>query len=158
MEGINMKKILYFSWIFVLAVLAAVPAIAKDDDDSDLAGRAAMWEKEYNAGNLNGVVAMYAADGCRMPPNQPAVCGSEAILGQLTAGKQQGFAKVKVVVTSAQTEDDLGYGTGTYEILGADGSHVDHGKWMNVSKKSNGKWIIHRDIFNSDMPMPEAKK
>ena len=150
----KMKRIAYFGWVLVLAVLAAAPALAADQ--SDLAGRAATWEKEYNAGNLKAVAAMYAADGCRMPPNQKAVHGTEAILGQLTAGKEQGIAKVKIAVTAAETKDDWGYGTGTYEILGADGSHMDHGKWMNVSKKSNGTWIIQCDIFNSDMPIPTA--
>jgi ketosteroid isomerase-like protein len=108
------------------AMLAAVPALAADA--SDLAGRAATWEKEYNAGNLKAVQALYAADGCRMPPNQKAVQGNEATLAQIKAGKDMGWAKVKIAVTAAETSGDLGYGTGTYEIMGADGSHLDHGK------------------------------
>jgi ketosteroid isomerase-like protein len=150
----RMNRISYFAFVFVIALLAAAPALAADE--SDLAGRAAIWEKEYNAGNLKAVAAMYAADGCRMPPNQKAVNGTDGILGQLTAGKEQGLAKVKIAVTTAETNGDWGYGTGTYEILSADGSHLDHGKWMNVLKKSNGKWIIQCDIFNSDMPIPTA--
>jgi ketosteroid isomerase-like protein len=134
------------------AVLAALPATAADK--SGLAARAAVWEKEYNAGNLAAVQALYATDGCRMPPNQEAVHGSEAILAQLKAGKDRGFAKVKIVVTAAESSGDLSYGMGTYEVTGTDGSHVDHGKWMNVSKKSNGTWKTQCDIFNSDMPMP----
>jgi ketosteroid isomerase-like protein len=134
------------------AMLAAVPAAAVDK--SDVAGRAATWEKEYNAGNLAAVVALYAADGCRMPPNQEAVHGRDAILAQLKAGKDQGVAKVKVVVTAAESSGDVGYGTGTYEIMGADGSPLDHGKWMLASKKVNGTWKTQCDIFNSDTPLP----
>jgi ketosteroid isomerase-like protein len=134
------------------AVLAAVPAAAADS--SGLAARAATWEKEYNADNLAGVMALYASDGCRMPPNQEAVHGSDAILAQLKSGKDRGLAKVKIAVTSAESSGDLGYGTGTYVITGADGSHIDHGKWMLVSKKSNGVWKTQCDIFNSDVPMP----
>jgi len=133
------------------AVLAAIPAAAADK--SDVAGRAATWEKEYNAGNLAAVVALYAPDGCRMPPNQEAVHGSDAILAQLKAGKDRGSANVKIVVTNADSSGDIGYGTGTYVVTGADGSHVDHGKWMLVSKKLNGTWKTQCDIFNSDMPM-----
>jgi ketosteroid isomerase-like protein len=136
------------------AVLAAVPAAAADK--SDVAGRAVTWEKEYNAGNLAGVVALYASDGCRMPPNQAIACGSEAILANLKAGKDRGLAQVKIVVTSADSSGDVGYGTGTYVVTGADGSHVDHGKWMLVSKKSNGTWKTQSDIFNSDMPVPAS--
>jgi len=149
----NTKKVVCGAFVLMLgAVLAAVPAAAADK--SDVAGRAATWEKEYNAGNLAAVVALYAGDGCRMPPNQEAVHGSEAILAQLKASKDRGLAKVKLVVTTAESSGDLAYGTGTYVITGADGSHIDHGKWMNVSKKLNGTWKTQCDIFNSDMPMP----
>jgi ketosteroid isomerase-like protein len=134
------------------AALAAVPAVAADK--SDIAALAAVWEKEYNANNLAAIQALYAADGCRMPPNQEAVHGSEAILSQLKAGKDRGLAKVKITVTTAESSGDLSYGTGTYEITGADGSHLDHGKWMLVRKKSSGAWKTQCDIFNSDMPLP----
>jgi ketosteroid isomerase-like protein len=149
------RVVCWGSALLFCAVLAVVPAAAADQ--SDVAGRAAIWEKEYNAGNLAAVQALYAADGCRMPPNQPAVHGSAAILAQLKAGKEKGLAKVKIAVTSAESNGDLGYGTGTYVITGADGSHIDHGKWMLVSKKSNGVWKTECDIFNSDMPMPAMK-
>jgi ketosteroid isomerase-like protein len=149
----RMKQAICCGLVLLLgAVLTAAPAVAADQ--SDLAGRAAVWEKDYNAGNLKGVQALYASDGCRMPPNQKAVHGNEAILAQIKSGKGKGWAKVKIAVTAAESSGDLAYGTGTYEIMGADGSHIDHGKWMNVSKKSNGKWKIQCDIFNSDMPMP----
>jgi ketosteroid isomerase-like protein len=148
-----MKRMVGCGLVLMLGVvLAAVPSAAADK--SDLAGRAATWEKEYNAGNLEAVVALYASDGCRMPPNQEAVHGSQAILAQLKAGKDRGAAQVKIVVTSADSSGDVGYGTGTYVITGADGSHVDHGKWMLVEKKSNGTWKTQCDIFNSDMPVP----
>ena len=141
--------------LMLAAVLVAVQVAAADK--SDIAALAAVWEKEYNAGNLAGVVALYASNGCRMPPNQEAVHGSDAILAQLKAGKDRGLAKVKIAVTSAESSGDLRYGIGTYEITGADGSHVDHGKWMLVSKKLNGAWKTQCDIFNSDMPMPAMK-
>jgi ketosteroid isomerase-like protein len=149
----HMKKMFCCGLILMLgAMLAAVPAAAADS--SGLAARAATWEKEYNAGNLAAVVALYANDGCRMPPNQEAVHGTDAILAQLKSGKDRGLAKVKIAVTSADSSGDVGYGTGTYVITGADGSHLDHGKWMLISKKSNGVWKTQCDIFNSDMPMP----
>jgi len=149
-----MKRMLRWGFLVMLWALASVALLA--GDKSDLAARAATWEKEYNAGNLAAVVGLYAADGCRMPPNQDAVHGSEAILAQLKAGKDRGLAKVKIAVTAAETSGDLGYGTGTYEVMGADDSHIDHGKWMLVEKKVSGTWKTQCDIFNSDMPMPSG--
>ena len=152
----DIKKVVCCGLVLMLgAALAAIPAAAADS--SNIAALAAVWEKEYNAGNLAAVAALYASDGCRMPPNQEAVHGSEAILAQLKAGKDRGLAKVKIAVTAAESSGDLSYGTGTYVITGADGSHLDHGKWMLVTKKSNGAWKTQCDIFNSDMPMPAMK-
>jgi ketosteroid isomerase-like protein len=144
--------------LLVLAATFFLAVTAQAEDKSDLAGRAATWVKEYNANNLSAVVAMYATDGCRMPPNTEIVKGSDGILSQLKTGKEQGAATIKVTVTSAETSGDMGHGTGTYEITGADGSHMDHGKWMNVSKKVGGVWKIQCDIWNSDMPMPMPNK
>ena len=64
------------------------------------------------------------------------------------------MANVKIAFTSDETSGNLGVGTGTYEIGGADGTHLDHGKWMLYSKKSTGVWKAVCDIYNSDMPMP----
>ena len=150
------KRIKCGAWILMLtAILAAAPALASDA--SDMAGRAATWEKEYNAANIKAVAALYAADGCRMPPNAKTAQGSEGILAQLESGREQGAAKIKITVTMAETSGDLAYGTGTYEIFRADGTHIDHGKWMNVSKKLKGTWKTQCDIWNSDMPIPTEK-
>lgn len=155
-ENMRTKRLVCWGSVLTLAtLLVAVPAAAADK--SDMTSLAAVWEKEYNAGNLAGVVALYASDGCRMPPNQEAVHGHDAILAQLKAGKDKGLANVKIAVTSTDSSGDLRYGIGTYVITGADGSHLDHGKWMLVSKKSNGTWKTQCDIFNSDMPMPAMK-
>jgi ketosteroid isomerase-like protein len=138
--------------VMIAVILTATFAVAADE--SDMAARAVTWEKEYNAGNLKGVAALYGEDSCRMPPNQEAVRGREAILAHLKAGVEQGIAKVKLGVTSAESSGDMAYGAGTYQILNAEGSQVDQGKWMNVSKKVNGVWKIHCDIWNSDLPIP----
>ncbi len=150
------KKIATWVWIVVCTIFIAAPVLAADQ--SDLAGRAATWEKEYNANNLDAVAAMYAADGCRMPPNQETARNSEGILAQLKAGKEQGVTKVKITVTSSETMGEMGWGTGTYEIIGADGTKVDSGKWMNVSKNVKGTWKMQCDIWNSNMPLPTSPK
>jgi len=150
------KRIVIWMWILLCAIFIAAPVLAAAQ--SDLAGRAVTWEKEYNADNLNGVVALYSADGCRMPPNAETAYGSAGILAQLKNSKTQGAAKIKVAVTSAETMGDSGWGSGTYEIMGADGTKMDNGKWMNVSKKVKGTWKIQCDIWNSSQPLPNMPK
>ena len=80
--------------------------------------------------------------------------GREAIVANLQAVKDAGVAQIALTVTVDETEGNMAQGTGTYELTASDGSHVDHGKWMNVSKRVGGEWEIQCDIWNSDMPLP----
>lgn len=136
------------------AMFVATPTLAADA--SNVAARAAAWEQAYNAGNPSGLVELYTDDGCRMPPNAKAVQGKEALMAHFKATATQG-QKVTVAVTAAESSGALGYGTGTYVVTAADGKHLDHGKWMLVSKKMGGKWKTQCDIWNSDMSMPTEK-
>jgi ketosteroid isomerase-like protein len=144
------------AWILALyAMVAAAPALAADA--ADWAARAVTWETDFNADDLTGIVALYAADGCRMPPHAKTAQGSEAILATLKSAKKQGVAKIKISVKAAETVGNLGYATGTFEVAGADGKQLDHGKWMGISKKLHGKWKTQCDIWNSDVPMPSER-
>jgi ketosteroid isomerase-like protein len=129
----------------------AIPASAADE--SDLAGRAAAWQEGFNSGNLDAVAALYAEGASRMPPNAETL-GKGGIAANLQSFKDSGAATVRLAVTDAESVGDLAYGAGTYELTGADGSHIDHGKWLNVSKRINGEWKIYSDIWNSNMAPP----
>ena len=142
-------------WVVMLLV-CAMAGIAMAADESNYAARSASWEKEYNAGKLDAVAAMYTADGCRMPPNTQTVSGNAAIQAQLKKGYDMGGTKVKIAVSMAESGGNISHASGTFEIMKADGTTIDKGKWMSVSKKSGGAWKIQCDIWNSDMPMPGA--
>jgi ketosteroid isomerase-like protein len=142
-------------WI-MLFLFCAVATFAMAADESNYAARAAAWEKEYNAGNLDAVAALYTADGCRMPPNTQTVTGTAGIQAQLKKGYDMGGTKIKITLSMAETSGNMSTASGTYELMKADGSTMDKGKWMSVSKKSDGAWKIQCDIWNSDIPMMGA--
>jgi ketosteroid isomerase-like protein len=52
--------------------------------------------------------------------------------------------------------DDLLTEVGTYTLTSKDGKEVDKGKYIDLWKMEDGKWKLHRDIFNSDLPCPPA--
>lgn len=137
-----------------IAALMLSAALASAADESDLAGRAVAWQEAYSSGDVQAVAALYAEDGCRMPPNAETVEGRTAIAAQIEAGRDAGGVQVNISVTEAESVGDMAYGGGTYEILGEDGSPIDHGKWLNVSKRVNGEWLIQCDIWNTNMPLP----
>jgi ketosteroid isomerase-like protein len=122
----------------------------------DNAGLAANWQTAYNSGNLAAVAALYAEDGCRMPPNMPIVEGRDAILKSLEEGAKMGMAGIEIAVTQSTSSGDLATASGTFKLFDADGVAFDHGKWMNNSRRVDGSWHISCDIWNSDQAAPAS--
>ena len=139
--------------MLVMCGLALVAGSAIAEDASNMIATSNAWETEYNNNNLAGVAAMYAEDGCRMPPNAETAQGTEAILAVLEEGRAQGMVKVAVAVTKSEASGDLAHAIGTYSGFSADGGQIDQGKWMNVSKMVDGEWKISCDIWNSNLPL-----
>lgn len=104
---------------------------------------------------MAGVGPLYAEDAVRMPPNAVAYEGRKGVEDDLQARHDQGVAQIELAVGGAESQSDLGWGYGIYELPDADGKVLDSGKWMNVSRKIKGKWLIVRDIWNSNLPLEQ---
>jgi ketosteroid isomerase-like protein len=84
------------------------------------------------------------------------MCGPQAINAFFSGGYKMGIRNVKLTTTEVMGGKDAVVETGTYEILG-DKASLDKGKFIVVWKEENGKWKMHRDIWNTDMPAAPAK-
>jgi uncharacterized protein (TIGR02246 family) len=120
-----------------------------------------IWFKSYNAGDVNSIVALYAEDAVLNPPGAPAARGHAAIREFLTkdvAGSAAaGVALNGDPTTDAGVSGDLGWEWGTFTVTNKSGATVDKGKYVSVYTKKDGKWLIIRDIWNSDGPMQAMK-
>src|SRR5512145_1274800 len=100
---------------------------------------------------------MYAEDAVLMPPHAAVATGHAAIRAFLTtdtaAAKAAGVKLVPGTAT-AGIAGDTGWESGSYTIVDASGTTVDGGSYLAVSRKSNGKWLLIRDTYNSDRPLP----
>jgi ketosteroid isomerase-like protein len=115
---------------------------------------------DFNAGNLDAVVAQYASDAVVMPPNVPAATGTAAIRTALanehTNLKAAGLT-IKVSGTpAAGVSGDLAWMQGAYIATDATGATLDAGKFLSVHRKSGTAWPMIRDTWNSDNPPPPA--
>ncbi len=144
------RKILVCLAVMVLAVGSGAWAAHHEGDLSKLAEA---WQATYNAGDYAAVVALYAEDGMRMPPDTPTVSGHEGIQAQIQAGVDMGLAKVMISVAESHIQGDVGHGRGTFEGMDAEGNTISKGKWANCIKMVDGEWKIHYDIFNYDAPL-----
>jgi len=138
-------------FVLVVTMLAVAPSLA-GDDKSDLKGRAAAFQEAFNSGDFDAVAALYAENGMRLPYQAPTIEGRAAIASNLQANRDGGITKIELAVLGAETQGNMGWGHGTYRLMDAEGATVQQGKWMNVSKKVDGKWLIDCDIWNTDAP------
>ncbi len=111
------------------------------------------WAAAWNAGNAAGIAALYADDGMLLPPEGDAVQGRAAIEA-FWQGAMDALPGVTVKLETRELHNlgDVAVEVGSYMDTGADGEHVDHGKYLVVWMLKDGKWQMVRDIWNSSMP------
>ena len=104
-------------------------------------------------GDSVGIAALYTSDAKFMGEHMPAVSGRSAIqsafAGMFAAMGTPAFKFTAVEVSG--TQDQVSE-VGTYSMADKSGKEVDKGKYIVLWKMEDGKWKLHRDIFNSDMP------
>lgn len=158
-------------WQIALVALLAVPATAlaqemEGHDEMAHEQHEAMVEEvtaaieaasdafaeAFNAGDVEAVAAMYTEDAVVLPPGKEAIEGRAAIQADLAADLA---AMEGMVLTFETNEVQAAHGhaleVGGYTIEGADGSHVDHGKFIAIWENTDDGWKMSRDIWNSSM-------
>jgi uncharacterized protein (TIGR02246 family) len=146
----------------------AAPAADVAADQAAIRAINPAWFKGYNAGDVDAVAALYADDAVLNPPGTPAARGHAAIhdaLAKDIAGSSGGgFTLNQGATSEIGVSGDLGWEWNTFTVTDKSGKTVDTGKYVTVYQKKDGKWVIIRDIWNSDNPpapaaaAPPAKK
>lgn len=132
-------------------------------DEATIRGINPAWFKAYNAGDVNSIVALYAEDAVLNGPGAPAARGQAAIreflMKDVATSTAAGMTFNAGSTTDAGVTGDLGWEWGTFTVTDKSGATVDRGKYVTVYARKDGKWLIIRDIWNSDGPMqvPGAK-
>jgi ketosteroid isomerase-like protein len=104
-------------------------------------------------GDAAGLAALYTADGQVLPPNGDIASGAAGIQKVWQGAMDAGVKSATLTTLDVTAGGDLASETGKYELRGADGKVLDGGKYVVVWKREGGRWKIHRDIWNTSMPM-----
>jgi ketosteroid isomerase-like protein len=99
-----------------------------------------------------GVAALYSTNAEAYPPNSNVVRGRADIQKLWKSVMDSGIASADLATTHVESSGDLAYESGTYEMKTKDGKVADHGKYVVVWKRVGGKWMLHRDIWNTNQP------
>ena len=108
----------------------------------------------FATGDSATFTGCYTADACINPPNAARMCGTQAINAFFSGGYKMGIRNLKLTTEEVMGSAAAVAETGTYEVLGDKDVSFDKGKFIVVWKMDNGKWKMHRDVWNSDNPPP----
>jgi ketosteroid isomerase-like protein len=137
-----------------VAMTVGLPALARAQDPAKTAIDAA--NKKFVAAfarqDAAAVAATYSPDGHAFPPNSPIVKGRAAIQKMWQDLINIGITSIALATTEVESAGTIAYEAGTYELKTKDGKVADRGKYCVVWKKLNGQWMLHRDIWSTDMP------
>ena len=169
MRRLYLSVILVSSLVIIGLALACQqaptsPPDTRAADESAVREADAAWSKTAAAKDVEGFVAFFAEDGVSLPPNAPMLTEKESMRKGLSeAMANPGFSlSWQAGKVEASRGGDLAYSMGTYQgtMNDAKGKPVtERGKYVSVWKKqADGKWKVVADIYNSDLPAPEAAK
>lgn len=128
-------------------------------DEAAVREAGAAWFTAYSAGDAEGVAALYADDAVVNPPGSPPARGSaairEAVAKDIANSSGGGFSLKPGSESEIGVSGDLAWEWNTFTVQDKSGATVDAGKYVTLFQRRDGKWLIIRDIWNSDNPPPQ---
>jgi ketosteroid isomerase-like protein len=104
-------------------------------------------------GDTVAVGNSYTMDAKFLESNIPAVVGRAKIQNLWAGYINMGATKLKLTTLEVWGNENLITEEGTYDYKSKEDKPLGIGKYMVIWKKEDGKWKLHRDMANSDLPI-----
>jgi ketosteroid isomerase-like protein len=127
-----------------------------DSVKAAIAASNAAFSASFSKGDSAAFVNCYTSDACINVTGMPRICGTPAIRSFFSGGYQMGMRGVALTTEEVMGGKDGVIETGKYEMFLANNVSVEKGKYVVMWKEENGKWKMHRDIWNADSPPSAA--
>jgi uncharacterized protein (TIGR02246 family) len=114
----------------------------------------------FNTGNYDHCAALFAPDGCFMPPHHEMVQGNKPIERTLQEFADNGYQDLRLETLRVDSSGDMAVEIGRYtvSIRQANGTTViDRGKYLNAWRRF-GVWLKVADCWSSDLPAEGAQQ
>ena len=115
------------------------------------------WTDAWSTADLEKIVSVYAADSVRIPPNEAAEEGKDAIRASFLKMLDEYTVEPTIDIVDLRVSGDLAYVRSAYSVTltpKEDGDPLrDSGSWVVVfQRQPDGAWRVISDIWNSDNP------
>lgn len=112
------------------------------------------WIARYTANDAAGIAALYSEDAQLLPPDQEIVEGRAAIQEFFARTNPPGSADIEIATVETHVFGDYAHRQGSFLLKGPEGAAVAAGKFLELWKKMDGRWLIHRDMWSANAPAP----
>lgn len=163
MMGSRILRLGLLSCALVFLACETAPPPAEQPSQAEVESAVAELREAYikaqNAGDTEGLVALFADDAVLMPVNAPAASGKNAIRSWMQSQHDQFSFALAVTQAELELAGHWAFTRGTYTMKitpKAGGPTIeDSGKYLNiVAHQPDGSWKLARHIWNSDQPLP----
>jgi len=110
------------------------------------------WVERYAANDAAGVAALYTEDAQLLPPDMEIVSGRAAIQEFVAKTNPPGGPAFEIATVETLVFGEYAHRQGSFAVKGPDGAARETGKFLELWKKVDGKWLIHRDMWSGDAP------
>ncbi len=135
--------------------------VIQSDQDSNVQEAIAAGDKEFMESFQNGdagaLAALYTEGGQLLPPNGDFVNGRKAIETFWKGAMDMGIKTAKLEIVEVGGLGETAYEVGKYTLFGDNEKILDQGKYVVIWKQIDGQWKLHRDIWNSLLPVPKQQ-
>ena len=124
-------------------------ATQTSDIQSDIRKADDNFEQTFGRGDAAGMAELYTKDGMLLPTGSEFVQGKKDIQDFWQGAMDMGIKAAKLEIVEVERAGDAVIEVGRYKLSGAGGDVMDQGKYVVIWKQENGRWKLHRDIWNS---------
>lgn len=99
-------------------------------------------------------VSHYTKDAIIYPNNMPSITGAPGLTAFFNGGISFGVGNIVLTTDELFGGNESVAEIGKYEVKDTAGNNIENGKFIVIWKQEEGKWKMHRDIWNADAPPP----
>jgi len=107
----------------------------------------------YDRKDSNGMAELYTEEGQLLPPNGDFVRGKQALREFWQSIMDMGIVSIRLETGEVEQHGDTAIEVSKGSLFVDGNEPADEVKYIVIWKRENGDWKLHRDIFNSSMPV-----
>lgn len=147
------RIVLSISVLFLLCFLFSCTQ-GPTDLSSEITKANLEFVKLYNSGDANALSLRYTTNARLYPPNSEAVEGHIAIEELWNSVMEMGVRKLSIEIDTVVGYGKVAIEEGKYKLYTEGDLLIDEGKYIVIWHNVNGQWMLHQDIWNTNIPIP----